>query len=156
MMVALILMAAHKATAHKDWLMSYVKIMPPASLSSSHHSLLNSSVHLVMHFCCFSTFLLTMDHFSRWYGNSNNLEVAHRWPWKSPLLITISVFWGEVFEITLLLKEKKKIKTISPWFRHSGKALSSFYIVKEQRKVWGRSVFRDVFETKLRWMISEA
>lgn len=34
MMVALILMAARKATAHEEWLMSYVKIMPPASVIS--------------------------------------------------------------------------------------------------------------------------
>ena len=106
MMVALILMAVHKEEAHKDWLMSYVKIMPPASLSCTHHSLLNWSVHLVMQFCCFSTFV----------NNGPLFQVMGDGVWiiwrlaivgfeNSCVYLDLSIFG---FETTHFLKEKKK------------------------------------------------
>lgn len=66
MMVALVLMAAHKTPAHKERLMSCVKIMQPASLVCSHHLALDSSVYLPAHFdLCFfpPTFVISRLHF---------------------------------------------------------------------------------------------
>ena len=54
-----------------------------------------------------------------------------------------------LFSIPLKLEIKKKTKQEKKHYHPP-------YILKEPWKVWSPTVFRDVFEAKLKWMISEA